>query len=1136
MPVYSTANLILNSGNEDQFVKVSNDLWKSLVPVNDTQEFITVSVSVPSLAASSPVSESAKTSLSSFIAHCKPTKQGEGKNVLYVSSQLIKAVYGQDALSRLDEEDDEEDDQNEDGRDEKDENSSTCLAEIKPVELIELDELIIGALNQHSYEFAQKDQEALIQLFVKQPKSIIRSSGQYHFDNGLSYEVLMTNPVQQGYIFASDRTRVLTVDMSDSEHAASFEAPSSITPVSSVFHMHNSSTVPSIAEPKEFNVKILQKKWPESRLYPSPSNTNDDESRVYVDVRDLAQCGVFSGEWVLVSGNNPKKSRLCRVFGVDDVADTQNNIYLPPVLYFNLDLPLPPAPTDDIKAVSIARIASPASMDKALQSAFLESLKQWFEAKERIVCKGDIIAICLDEDSARLKPQDDDLNAQEVNTKPTTLAYFKVTRLDQGDNTDSAVHPSYFGSGRRIVPSKTQMIQTGVEYSRVPVGPISHYYDFSKKLPLNRSKSPAYNQLHELVSSSLHPLGRDFELSCNALFHGPRGGGKATLVKEVVEDLGVHLFEFSVYDIVSDTDAKTEVHLKAKFDKAAALAPCVVLLRHMEGLAKKSAVVESGQEPLLATVLQECIKNVNAAHATTGYPVMVIATTGDIDALPSSVLSCFRHEISINAPDEKARMQILTNLLHNSPLAPDISLSNLATQTAALVAKDLVDLVARAGVLSLQRIDRSIHRKADDTEEEGSSAAIPDVSAITTQDIQAAGIVLTAADFDSALGEARASYSDSIGAPKIPSVTWDDVGGMAHVKDDILDTIQLPLEHPELFGAGLKKRSGILLYGPPGTGKTLLAKAIATSCSLNFFSVKGPELLNMYIGESEANVRRVFQRARDAKPCVIFFDELDSVAPKRGEKGDSGGVMDRIVSQLLAELDGMGEGGEEAGAGDVFVIGATNRPDLLDPALLRPGRFDKLLYLGVSQDHESQLRIIEALTRKFRLHPDLDLRKVAERCPFHYTGADFYALCSDAMLKAMTRVADSIETKVQKLNEEKRPDLPSPLTAQYYLSHLVTPDEIVVQAEEIDFVKALEELIPSVSATELAHYSKVREKFEKVEDDDDKTKEEEEAQDAAAVEAEIQRALLEAKRKEEEDRVKTAPMKSRKGKGKQRAE
>jgi peroxin-6 len=191
------------------------------------------------------------------------------------------------------------------------------------------------------------------------------------------------------------------------------------------------------------------------------------------------------------------------------------------------------------------------------------------------------------------------------------------------------------------------------------------------------------------------------------------------------------------------------------------------------------------------------------------------------------------------------------------------------------------------------------------------------------------------ADFEDALNKARSSLADAIGAPKIPNVSWDDVGGLADVKSDILDTIQLPLERPELFAEGLKKRSGILLYGPPGTGKTLLAKAVATSCSLNFFSVKGPELLNMYIGESEANVRRVFQKARDAQPCVIFMDELDSIAPKRGNQGDSGGVMDRIVSQLLAELDGMAEG--KGGAG-VFVMAATNRPDLLDPALLRPGR------------------------------------------------------------------------------------------------------------------------------------------------------------------------------------------------------
>ena len=217
-----------------------------------------------------------------------------------------------------------------------------------------------------------------------------------------------------------------------------------------------------------------------------------------------------------------------------------------------------------------------------------------------------------------------------------------------------------------------------------------------------------------------------------------------------------------------------------------------------------------------------------------------------------------------------------------------------------------------------------------------------------------------ALDFEQALKKSKVSYTENFGAPRIPKVSWSDIGGLATAKADILDTIRLPLEHPELFADGLKKRSGkeiplkqlhrvmiwagLLLYGPPGTGKTLIAKAVATSVSVNFLSVKGPELLNMYIGESEANVRKIFQRARDASPCVVFFDELDSVAPKRGYHGDSGGVMDRIVSQLLAELDGM-----SSAKGNVFVIGATNRPDLLDPALLRPGRqvtsFDIYIYM-----------------------------------------------------------------------------------------------------------------------------------------------------------------------------------------------
>lgn len=225
----------------------------------------------------------------------------------------------------------------------------------------------------------------------------------------------------------------------------------------------------------------------------------------------------------------------------------------------------------------------------------------------------------------------------------------------------------------------------------------------------------------------------------------------------------------------------------------------------------------------------------------------------------------------------------------------------------------------------------------------------------------------------------------------------------------------------------------------------------------------------MYIGESEANVRRVFQKARDAKPCVVFFDELDSVAPKRGNQGDSGGVMDRIVSQLLAELDGMG-GPQGSG---VFVVGATNRPDLLDEALLRPGRFDKMVYLGVSDTREKQRTVLEALTRKFVLD-GVDLGKVAEGCPYSYTGADFYAMCSDAMLNAMTRTAGQVDQSFEKYNEGRN----KKVSLRWWFERVATPEDTDVKVTFADFEKSKREMVPSVSAEELAHYQRVRDGFQ----------------------------------------------------------
>ncbi|KAK3828385.1 MAG: P-loop containing nucleoside triphosphate hydrolase protein [Benniella sp.] len=839
----------------------------------------------------------------------------------------------------------------------------------------------------------------------------------------------------------------------------------------------------------EFSPWVQKSHYPSHKLSPQPAPEEDPEARIYVDVAQLGKLRVFSGDWVLVSAKDSKAARFCKIYGLTfPLADTPKElprVYVPAGLHFNLGAPatltidaahLKQDEPGVAKGVTVARVASPPAL--ALHSACLEALKEWFEEYERVVCEGDVIAVEIDEEAAKLTPKPADASDIDFRlplnpSKMKTTIYFKLTHLDDSDKPNKHTQV--------VDPSVTKMIQTGLEHSRVPSKLKRNAY--SPAIPaLDDPTAPqAFAQLYQLVSSGLHPFSSKLGLNCTVLLHGARGIGKKTVVEWVADLAGIHLMDVNCFDIASDTDAKTEVAMRAKFDRAVTCGPCILLLRHIDALARKSVALETGQEPILSTVLKDCFVQLGEAFKTMGHPVTVIATTGDIDKVPTSVLGCFLHEIGFDAPIESQRLAILKNLTVATPLGPDVSLNSLATQTAALVAKDLVDLVGRAGLVAIDRVEKSIEEWNKDNN-------------VSAQSLVHAGVIVTAADFDTALNKARASYSDSIGAPKIPNVTWDDVGGLASVKNDILDTIQLPLEHPELFASGLKKRSGILLYGPPGTGKTLLAKAVATSCSLNFFSVKGPELLNMYIGESEANVRRVFQRARDAKPCVIFFDELDSVAPKRGEKGDSGGVMDRIVSQLLAELDGM-NGGE--GSGDVFVIGATNRPDLLDPALLRPGRFDKLLYLSVSTKHEEQLRIIQALTRKFRLHPSLDLTNVAEKCPFNYTGADFYALCSDAMLKAMSRTADGIEKRVADINKDETSTLPRPITSQYYLDHLVQPDEILVQVTEEDFDQALAELIPSVSAQELEHYQQVQKMF----NSDDFAKNMEASVDAAAAAA-----------------------------------
>lgn len=725
------------------------------------------------------------------------------------------------------------------------------------------------------------------------------------------------------------------------------------------------------------------------------------------------------------------------------------------------------------KELTIVRISTPLSTERALQTGIFTALKQYFEKKRRILRQGDLIALRIDTRASRMLAQpssvsDVEPEVEELLSHPlgpgssTTIdvdiAWFRVGQVttSEPDIAFGTIPAGVWGGAACIEPTITRMRQAGTEPSRIPSLADNSWQYYLGVRPPVKAPLPQVNttgqyvipmpqhyivplrrRLRELLAAATSARASHLKMDplVILLHSNQRSIGKATLASGAASDLGLHVFDIDAYDILAEGgsagDVKTEALFKARVDRALSCGPsCTALLvRHIEAISADRMVA----------ALKEVISEVR----------VLIATTTELKHIPDEARSLFSHELEVSAPDEGEREGTLRGIIEDRAirLAHDVDLASIAVKSAALVAGDLVDIIERALVARQDRLEQLVSGSLSDS----------DTEEILVRDVLISGgehaRCMIKADLDIAVEAARKNFADAIGAPKIPNVSWDDVGGLENVKDAVMETIQLPLERPDLFAKGMKKRSGILFYGPPGTGKTLLAKAIATEFSLNFFSIKGPELLNMYIGESEANVRRVFQRARDARPCVVFFDELDSVAPKRGNQGDSGGVMDRIVSQLLAELDGMSDGDE--GAGGVFVIGATNRPDLLDQALLRPGRFDKMLYLGISDTHKKQQTILEALTRKFTMHPKVSLQRVAESLPFTYTGADLYALCSDAMLKAITRQASAVDARIKALPG-------GPVTTAYFFDHLATKEDIAVMVTELDFFAAQRELVGSV--------------------------------------------------------------------------
>jgi len=524
-------------------------------------------------------------------------------------------------------------------------------------------------------------------------------------------------------------------------------------------------------------------------------------------------------------------------------------------------------------------------------------------------------------------------------------------------------------SGVIIVTEDTELIvfEKPVEVGRVPRVTYDDIGDLEE----------AKQRIREMVELPLkHPelfrrLG--IEPPKGILLYGPPGCGKTLLAKAVANETDAYFIAINGPEIMSKFYGESEQRLREIFEEAKQHAPSIIFIDEIDAIAPKREEVTGEVEKRVVAQLLALMDGLESRG-----DVIVIAATNRPNALDPALRrpGRFDREIEIGIPDKKGRKEILQVHTRNMPLSDSVDLDRLAEITHGFTGADLAALCREAAMHALRRYLPHI-----DLEKEKIPEEILENLRVNMNDFMAAYKEIT----PTALREVEI---------EIPNVHWEDVGGLERVKQELREVVEWPLKYPESFRRlGIKPPKGILLYGPPGCGKTLLAKAVATESEANFISIRGPEIFSKWVGESERAIREIFRKARMAAPAVVFIDEIDAIAPARGLEYGDAAVTQRVVAQLLTEMDGIQK------LEDVVVIGATNRPDILDPALLRPGRFDRLIYVP-PPDARARLEILKVHTRKMPLAKDVDLEDIARRTE-GFAGSDLEALCREAAMMAL---------------------------------------------------------------------------------------------------------------------------------------